>query len=290
MPDPWKPDRVWSIDEVREVIRSQTELECKLVEPVGSGWDNAAFLVDGEWLFRFAQRRVAVPLLDREWNVLPRLAPRLPVPIPHPRWFGHVDEWTYLGYPRLSGHPASDLGIDEGMRFAMARQLGQFLRALHNQPTQDLPVEPDMLGRFDIAARHARGVAMLAECDSSIDVAALRHSLDQVDSMPAANVLSHGDLYSRHLLIDQGRLSGVIDWGDVCLAEPAHDLMLAFCFLPPESRHEFFAAYGPITPSTASRSRFRAICHALHVHHFARSIGDTLLLEEAITSFQLIAT
>ena len=64
--------------------------------------------------------------------------------------------------------------------------------------------------------------------------------------------------------------------------------MLAFCFLPPESRQEFFEAYGSITDSTASRSRFRAVCHALHVYQYARSIGDALLLAEATRSLQLI--
>ena len=43
MSDPWKPDSVWSADEVREVIRAQTEMACKLVEPLGSGWTTPRF-------------------------------------------------------------------------------------------------------------------------------------------------------------------------------------------------------------------------------------------------------
>ena len=288
MSDLWNPDRIWSVDEVRDAIGTQAGLACTSVEAVGCCWDNAAFLVDGEWLFRFAQRRIAIPLLDREWQVMPRLAPRLSLPVPRPQWFGRVGEWSFLGYPRISGLPASDFEIDDTLRFELARPLGKFLRTLHDQPTHDLPVDPDLLGRFDIAMRHPRAVAMLEECDSSIDVAGLRHILDAVDPRPAPTVLSHGDLYSRHLLIDQGQLSGVIDWGDVCLAEPAHDLSLAYCFLPINARQEFFAAYGSITPGTASRSRFRAICHALHVYQYARSIGDVMLLAEATKSFQLI--
>lgn len=290
MAEPWAPDRIWNVDDVRTLIRTQTDLACTSVEPVGCGWDNAAFLIDGEWMFRFAQRRIAIPLLDREWNVLPLLAPRLPLSVPHPRWFGLVDDWTFLGYRRLSGQPASDLGIDDECRGNLARPLGEFLRVLHDQPTHDIPVEPDSLGRFNVPARQQRAVAMLKECDANLDIAALRQILDEVDPTPVAAVLSHGDLYSRHLLIDQGRLSGVIDWGDVCLADPAHDLMLAFCFLPPAARHDFFTAYGPITSSTASRAQFRTVCHALHVYHYARSIGDSLLLAEATRSLQFVVT
>ena len=44
----------------------------------------------------------------------------------------------------------------------------------------------------------------------------------------------HGDLYARHLLLDETRLpSGVIDWGDVHLGDPALDLSVAISFLPP---------------------------------------------------------
>ena len=47
-----------------------------LLEPFGAGWDNAAYLVNGEWVFRFPRRAIAVDLLEAEVHVLPRLAPR----------------------------------------------------------------------------------------------------------------------------------------------------------------------------------------------------------------------
>src|SRR5579871_2736221 len=289
MPDPWNPEREWLLDEVREVIRVQCpEITCSTVAHFGSGWDNAAFLIDDQWVFRFAQRRIAVPWLVREWEILPRLAPRMTVSIPHPIWFGRVEEWTFLGYPRLKGCPASDLAIDQRGRFELARPLGRFLRVLHNQPTHDFAAQPDALKRFNIEVRRLRAVEMLADCDAGIDVAPLRRLLNDVDLNPGEIVLSHGDLYSRHLLIDQGRLSGVIDWGDICLAEIAHDLMLVYCFFPPEARGEFFAEYGTISSSTASRARFRAICHTLHVYHYARSTGDAPLLAEAELSLRSI--
>lgn len=289
MTNSWNPERTWTTDEVRNVIRNQCPgVMAETAIPYGSGWDNAAFLIDSRWVFRFSQRQIAVPLLVREWNILPQLAPRLSVRIPHPTWFGYVDQWTFLGYERLVGRPASDLALDDCARVELAQSLGRFLRQLHEQPTGNLLIEPEALGRFDVARQRSRATQYLAECDSTIDVNSLQRILDDVDDTLGEVVLSHGDLYSRHLLVDQGLMSGVIDWGDVCLADAALDLMLAYCFLPPEARLLFFKAYGSFSHSTSSRARFRAVVHTLHVYRYAKSIGDEPLLREAITSLRFI--
>ncbi len=289
MTEPWKAERDWSSNEVREVIRAQCPaLSCRSVEPFGCGWDNAAFLIDDEWVFRFVRRRIAVALLERESSVLPRLASLLPVPIPNPQWLGQVGDWPFAGYRRLIGRPASDLFLDEAARILLARPLGQFLRTLHDQRTGELGVEPDSFGRLDLAKWQPRANQMLDDCDTGVDAVALRRVLDAVDATPAPAVLSHGDLYSRHLLLDDDQLAGVIDWGDVCLAEPAVDLALVFSFLPPSARRGFFAAYGEINEATASRARFRAIGHTLNVHRYAKSIGDEALLAEANLALRFI--
>jgi aminoglycoside phosphotransferase (APT) family kinase protein len=75
------------------------ESQCPALAPVhvrllGEGWDNTAYLVNGEWVFRFPRRAIAAPLLATEGRVLPALAPRLPCPVPVPVWFGQPDD-TY---------------------------------------------------------------------------------------------------------------------------------------------------------------------------------------------------
>ena len=100
------------------------------VRPFGSGYDNAAFLVDETWVFRFPRRRAAVFFLERELAALPRLS--LPVAIPAPR---HVSRprlgfpFPFAGYRVLPGRPASV--VPEAAQPALAAQLGEALRALH---------------------------------------------------------------------------------------------------------------------------------------------------------------
>ena len=55
---------------------------------LGSGWDNAAFLVNARWVFRFPRRAIAAPLILREARALPLLAPHLALPVPVPEYLG----------------------------------------------------------------------------------------------------------------------------------------------------------------------------------------------------------
>ena len=83
---------------------------------------------------------------------------------------------------------------------------------------------------------------------------------------PDPVAVTHGDLHFRHLLVDQNAsLVGVIDWGDVCRADPSIDLPLIWSFLPPEGRDAFLAAYGPVTMEQLLRARVLALflCAAL---------------------------
>jgi aminoglycoside phosphotransferase (APT) family kinase protein len=76
---------------------------------------------------------------------------------------------------------------------------------------------------------------------------------------PAQPVLVHGDLHFRHVLVERGRASGVIDWGDVCRADPAVDLPLLWSFVPPEGRDAFLEVYGEVSETQLLRARVLAI-------------------------------
>ena len=77
-----------------------------IVEPLGAGWDNSVFRVNGQFVFRFPRRAVAVELIQTELRCLPLLGPRLPVPIPIPVYAGQPSPsypWPFAGYSYLSG-------------------------------------------------------------------------------------------------------------------------------------------------------------------------------------------
>jgi aminoglycoside phosphotransferase (APT) family kinase protein len=80
--------------------------------------------------------------------------------------------------------------------------------------------------------------------------------------------VAHGDLHLRHLLVgDDGRPTAVIDWDDICRADPAVDLVLYWSFLPPAARPAFRESY-PVSDEGLLRARVLSLflCGALAVY------------------------
>ncbi len=241
---------------------------------LGHGWDNAAFLVDDAYVFRFPRRAVAVELIRSEVAVLPRIAPLLPLPVPVPVFAGAPSAaypWPFAGYRLLPGTPLDAARPDVRNRARLTPALGQFLRALHG-PRPRAAAEGllggDTIGRLDHAKRLPQARTRFDDAaaagvlpDAGRFVAAMERLAP--DDVPRPAVVVHGDLYARHLLLDGGGApAGVIDWGDVHLGDPALDLAAALLVLPAAEIDRFRTSYGEIDATTWDRATYRAIHHA----------------------------
>lgn len=301
---PAKPDRAAGIDVdealARHLIGSQfpqvglTTLEC-----LGEGFDNVVWLAGGALAFRFPRRKAAVTGVRREMVVLPRLAALLPLPIPHPELLGEPDEaagypWPFYGGALVRGTPAGDLDLDDEARCALARPLGAFLRALHAAPVLEAVagagLAEDPFGRADMGIR-ARKTRMAFG-----DVQRLRlwspneWVIDLLEDArrlppPVTSAAVHGDLHFRHLLVsgpEQGALSGVIDWGDLCLGAPAIDLQVYWSFLPPQARADFLEEYGGVPEEELKRARVIAYSLNSLLALYGHQTGNAAVLREAV--------
>ncbi len=297
----WTPERTTAPDDARALIAAQfPEFANARVEPFGNGWDNTAFLVDGAFVFRFPRREIAVPLIARELAILPLIAGALPAPIPVPRFAGVPSAsfpWPFAGYPRLAGTTVDAApGALGGTR--LARDLGAFVGALHaidpsGAIVRDLP--PDELGRLDHARCFPKARDRLAALHAVGAIADPQPLVDELLAIaPRANEagarIVHGDLYARHVLVaEDGRLAGVIDWGDVHAGDPALDLSVAELIFTAGDREAFFAAYGDVEARTRERARYRAIYHAALVADYGVRIGDGGLALAGTSALKRIA-
>jgi aminoglycoside phosphotransferase (APT) family kinase protein len=282
----WDADVELSLEAATHLIERQfPALAPARLELLGAGWDNTAFLVNEQFVFRFPRRQCVVGLLEREARVLPLLAPHLPLPVPVPTLLGAPADgypYPFAGYLLIPGTTACRLAWSDEERTRNAAPLGRFLAALHRIPVSDAtrawapgheigPAEPPVRDRL-----RALGPAL-----GGIDVEALADLVERLAAAPAwagPTCWVHGDLYARHLLVDdQRRLCGVIDWGDVHLGPPALDLMIAFSFLPPAGRGAFREAYGPIDAATWDRARWRALHYGMSLLEYGTDIGDAAL-------------
>jgi len=287
------------IDErlVRTLLEEQfPELATGTVRFLGKGWDNSVWIVDDRWTFRFPRRAVAVPGVERELTVLPQVALLLPVSVPEPRLVGAATErfpWPFFAYRPLPGVEPADAGLSDRERANVGAQLGRFLRVLHAPETRAavdpecvLPV--DFNRRADMAFRVPRArenLAHLRELRLWTAPAVVERILASAEKLPEASgelALVHGDLHVRHVLVADGAIAAVIDWGDVCLADPCIDLVLAWSLLTPAGRERFFAEYGPATDEQLLRSRVLAIVLDSMLARYAHDAGHTSLLRESL--------
>lgn len=271
----------------RAIAGAFPELAQLAVEPIGEGWDNAAFLVGGRLVFRFPRRQIAVPLIEREARLLPRIAPALPLAIPVPAYVGAPSAhfpWPFAGYERIGGTTACALAFRDEQRAPLAEPLAAFARALHAidpAPLVAAGLPLDELGRLDAVTRtplarerlaHLAGAGTLPAEGADRIAAWLEAHGPRGARVPR---VVHGDLYARHLLLDGGaRLTGVIDWGDLHLGDPAIDLPIAFLVLPASAHGRFRAAYGAIDDATWEAARYRALYHAVLELDYGVRTGD----------------
>lgn len=289
----WDAD--WEIDDacVRVLVARHVEVETCVA--FGEGWDNAAYLVNDAWVFRFPRREVAVPLLETEIAALPRLR-ELPLPIPMPVHVGEPSALfphPYLGYRKLEGETACRVRPSDEVRDACADPLARFLAALH--ASEQIDVLPgDLFGRMDLAKRLQQVSERFREV---VDAGALpsdepwRALLRDVDPAytSATSAVCHGDLYDRHLLMRDGAITGVIDWGDIHVGDPAVDLSMAHRFLPPSGLERFRRAYGEVDDATWAAARFRALHHSVACLRYALDVRDEDLARASHWSLQTLA-
>jgi aminoglycoside phosphotransferase (APT) family kinase protein len=297
MPGMWSPELVVDEELARSLVGDRLPHLCDApMRLLGEGWDSTVWLVGEEWVFRFPRREVVVPGFTREVEVLPRLAPSLPLPVPVAEVRGEPDErfrWPWAGHRLLPGRELVDIEADDAARARHGGELGRFLRALHDvDPArataggEPLPVDPvrrsDMPFRVARTREQLQRLAALGLWHPPHAFAAL---MEEAHGLPEPDELAvcHGDLHLRHLLIsDAGDLAGVIDWIDLCRADPAIDLLLYWGYLTPAGRDAFHQEYGPVGDARQLRARVLTVSIWGALAEYAHDVGMERLGREAV--------
>lgn len=296
----WTPEYDVTAAEAHCLISTQfPTLQPRSVEAFGSGMDNVAYLVDAKYVFRFPRREIVVPLLETETLALPLIAAHLPVAIPIPRFVGAPQgryPWMFAGYEMLPGTPACTAAIPDSWRIELATALGTFLQALRTFDPAQLEAAQlprDIIGRFDHAKRMPLAEERFSHLEATGYLTDKAPFLDFMRRHPPGNLepmaTVHGDLYARHILIgEDGRLSGIIDWGDIHFGHPAADLMVAHTMLPASAHEMFIDAYGGVDEHTWSLAKYRAIYHTALVADYGLKIGDHALRDAGLAALERI--
>ena len=256
---------------VRRLVASQIPQWKNLpVKPVAqSGWDNRTFHLGDTMLVRLPSAVEYGAQVEKEQRWLPLLAPLLPLTIPTPLVMGEPSKefpWSWSVYRWIEGTSAASSQIPDPREFAQA--LAAFLLALQGIDTTNGPLSGPQsfyrggaLAQYDSQVRQA--IAILGDkiaADTAMQV--WQSALAKTWQNPPVWV--HGDISAGNLLVQDGQLSAVIDFGQLAVGDPACDLAIAWTFFKGESR-EHFRSYLPYDTQTWDRARGWALWKALIV-------------------------
>ena len=263
---------------VRALVHDQyPRLANATIRFAGAGWDNSLFRVGDDFVTRLPRHAAAAELIANEQRWLPSLAARLPLPVPAPVFCGRPGcgfpwPWTLASW--LPGESAAAArAFDAGV---VATDLAAFLVALHQPAPADAPRNPyrgiPLSERTDLVRSSVRG---LPDPALKADVGAEWDRILQVPPWAGPPLWIHGDLHPRNLLVHTGRLSAVVDWGDLTAGDPATDLAVAWMLLPAAARSTLRAALaGTVQSEDATWRRARGWALALGLAFQTNTRGD----------------
>ncbi|MGG4341733.1 aminoglycoside phosphotransferase family protein [Paenibacillus lautus] len=292
-------DAEWEVTEplVRLLLTRQfPQLSTLKVQEIGNGWDNTVYRVGDEYVFRFPRRDIAISLLNTEAKILPKLEHYITVPYAKPLFFGKESEdypAPFLGYTYLPGK--FPIGISDQTRMQLASTLARFLKNLHSFPVEiarQAGVLSDQRNLTDLAGRKDKMLNLLSNLTHYIKKAELNEIADylqgiHLDRARHRYVLIHGDLHFKNMLVDDtGKLSGIIDWGDVNIGHPACDLSIVYSFLPPASRADFYDIYGEVDEETKILAQMIAVYIPMLIFIQAIDEKDEVIALEAKSIIQ----
>ncbi|MEU4035675.1 aminoglycoside phosphotransferase family protein [Streptomyces collinus] len=256
---------------VRRLIAAQFPQWAGLpVVPVeADGWDNRTYRLGDGMTVRLPTAEGYVPAVEKECAWLPRLAPSLPLAVPTVLAKGAPGEgypfpWSVRGW--LDGRTSSPGRVADLPGFAVA--LAGFLLALQRCDTTGGPAAgPHSWYRGASPAHYDEETRRcLAALEGRLDTA---RATEVWEAALAAEwretpVWFHGDVASGNLLVTDGRLSAVIDFGTSGVGDPACDLVIAWTMFSGESRAAFREAVGQ-DDGTWARARGWALWKAMLV-------------------------
>ncbi|MEO9213286.1 MAG: aminoglycoside phosphotransferase family protein [Caulobacteraceae bacterium] len=231
------------------------------------GDDHAVVILDERWVFRFPRGRERLGLFRAELAVLPRVAEVSPLAVPR---YAYVSrDRDFGGYALIAGRemrPAVFAALSGEARATVLGQIAGFLRALHGLDPALLDQPGVETARSWSAGDYARRwravyrgkIATIVAPDLLIRIDRFYDAFEGRPVGPRACIV-HDDLTDDHMLLAPAgdRLAGIIDFGDVAIGDPAHDLAF-FWSWGEAAAGELAALYDPggADPAVLDRSRW----------------------------------
>lgn len=273
---------------VRRLIASQfpqwAGLPIRQVESAGT--DNTLFRLGDDLVVRMPRIAWAVPQVAKEQRWLPSLAAQMTTPISVPLVLGEPEfdyPWQWSVHRWIEGTNAIVTNLHDDDVFAC--EIAQFVCELHVLDATHGPRAGAHNFNRGVPLHERDGVTQAA-IDASVgltDVAAVRQVWYEALKVPpwsAPSVWVHGDLAPGNVLVHNGHLAAVIDFGGLGVGDPAVDMLIAWNYLSPRARRRFRSIVS-VDEATWIRGRAWALSVAIiqlpYYYHSNPTLRDNAL-------------
>jgi aminoglycoside phosphotransferase (APT) family kinase protein len=224
---------------------------------------------------------VRLPLVERwadgltnelEW--LPRLAPSLPLAVPEPVAAGEPGEgypFRWAVYRWVDGETWAVDRVADPCR--AAEELAAFAHALQAVDPSGEPRPRPASHGGPLRDRDEGVRAALAAAEGAVDTVAIKAAWEAALEVPVWDrppVWVHSDLLAGNILVRDGRLHAVIDWGGAGVGDPAANALAAWSLFTAESRAVYRAVLG-VDDATWERGRGWALTRIMNVPYYAET-------------------
>lgn len=186
--------------------------------------------VDGQrWVLRIPRRAEVMTRADIEGRILQCIAPQLSVAVPD--WRIHTD--ALIAYPILPGEPGLTLQPDGTPVWHFDEHSPVFSDSLGTMLAQLHSLAPETVEETGITAltpsEHRESIREnIARVNAEFTIAPSLHDrwlswLADDSYWPEHSVLTHGEIYPAHLLLDGEEILSVLDWTTASIGDPAQD-------------------------------------------------------------------
>ena len=224
----------------------------------GQGSSFCTYALNQDYIIRCSRHRDSVRRLRWEERLLPKLQPQLQIAIPQFQYVGYMNNGLpFCVYPMISGQPFEGKcyrRLSETEREKVVQQVAHFLKVLHDFPIEEAmtysipfremmeyPVR-DMLRFVQRKLYPQLNPTQQEKCQKWFDIYIENES--DFSDQPS---LIHGDLQPRHILFDEerGKIVGIIDFEDIRVSDPAHDLYYMYRNYGDDFWHRLLQRYSP---------------------------------------------
>lgn len=247
---------------IRSMLEEQhPDLVALNIQIQESGWDNVIVRLGDKLALRLPRRQQADSFILKEHKLVPEIARSISIPVPVPIRTGRPTDnypfnWSILEW--LPGRAAdlSPLNADEMPRLIST------LKTLHGLDVpENLPGNPMRSCALYIRIQSVENWLQYLRDNTNYITPAILKSLEIgcAAKVDVQKCLIMGDFHARNVLVKAGKLSAIIDWGDMCLGDPAVDLICIWAlFDEAEVRRAALSLYGA-SESTIARAKGWAI-------------------------------